>query len=71
MPTRGEQTTVLDKDGTEREAVQITFTNGSLQQLKELAPFLKVSDPSQVVEKAIGIIQQLKDLEEAQDTSNI
>lgn len=66
MPTVGEQKSVVGEDGTQKDAVQITFTNGSLQQLKDLAPFLKVSDPSLVVEKAIGLVQQLKDLQDKQ-----
>lgn len=66
MSTKGEQT-IIDEDGVKKDAVQITFTNGSLQQLKDLAPFVKVNEPSQVVEKAIGILQQLKDLQEKEN----
>ena len=67
MPTKSENTTVQE-NGSDKEALQLTFTNGSLQQLKDLASFLKVTEPAQVIEKAIGIIQQVKDMEDKRKT---
>ena len=63
MPTKSENT-VVQEGGVDKEALQLVFTNGSLQQLKDLAPFLKVSEPAEVIEKAIGILQQLKNMQE-------
>ncbi len=56
--------TFVEEDGEKKDALQLTFTNGSLQQLKDLAAFLKVAEPAQVIEKAIGIIQQVKDMDD-------
>ncbi len=63
MSTKSTNTTV-EEEGINKEALQITFTNGSLQQLKELAPFLKVTEPADVIKKAIAIIQDIKEMED-------
>ena len=59
--------TFVEEGGIKKDALEVIFTNGSLQQLKDLASFLKVQNPSDVVEKAIGIVQQLKDIQEKQE----
>lgn len=55
--------TFVEEGGEKKEALVLTFTNGSLQQLKDLAPFLKANDPADVVAKAIGLMQQLKNMQ--------
>lgn len=63
MPTKSTET-VIHEDGSDKEALQIVFTNGSLQQLKDLAPLLNVKTPAEVVEKAIGLVEAVKHLNE-------
>ena len=63
MSTEHTRTTKIE-NGEEKECLRLDFTNGSLQQLNELAPFLKVQDPAEVVKIAISYIQRLKDYHE-------
>ena len=63
MSTKSTEATI-EEGGVKKDSLQILFTNGSLQQLKDLAPFLEVNTPADVIEKAIGIVQQLKDIQE-------
>lgn len=56
--------TFVEEGGVKKEALQVTFTNGSLQQLKELAAFFKAGSASEMVEKAIGIMQKVKEMDD-------
>jgi hypothetical protein len=60
MATQHTKTTKIE-DGQEKECLRIDFTNGALDQLNELAPFLHVEDPAEVVKMAISYIQLLKE----------
>lgn len=50
-------------DGTKSEKLSMEFTNGSLQQLRELGVHFNVQgdDPAEVVKLAISFLQNLKD----------
>jgi cation transport regulator ChaB len=43
MPHKGQKTTVKE-DGQEKEAYQITFTNGALEELEDIAKSLNTAD---------------------------
>ena len=63
MSTEHTRTTKIE-NGEEKDCLRLDFTNGSLQQLNELAPFLEVKDPAEVVKIAISYVQRLKDFHE-------
>jgi len=63
MPTNNHyEDTILD-NGEPSKKLVVEFTNGSLEQLKELAQFLEVADdnPSEVVKLGISFLQNIKD----------
>lgn len=60
MPQQGQKTTVQE-EGQEKEAFQVTFTNGALQELEELAKYFHTKDLTEVVKIAIGVVQKLKE----------
>lgn len=49
-------------DGSTAEKLVVEFTNGSLQQLRELGDFFDVrnDDPYKVIEMAIGLLESIK-----------
>jgi hypothetical protein len=63
MPTSAQLEEVPAEDGSTSEKLHVEFTNGSLQQLRELGAFfdVKSDDPSEVVKLAISFLQNLKD----------
>jgi hypothetical protein len=63
MPTNAHIEELPKEDGTTIEKLHVEFTNGSLQQLRELGEFFDVKgeDPSEVVQLAISFLQNLKD----------
>jgi len=63
MPTKSRTKTKQNKDGTTSESLIVEFSNGSLEQLKELAKFFKApeSDPALILELGISILQRVKE----------
>jgi len=63
MPTDNHfEDTVLDNGEASKKLV-VEFTNGSLQQLEDLADFFDVKDdnPTEVVKLGISFLQNIKD----------
>jgi hypothetical protein len=60
MPQQGQKTTVRE-EGQEKEAFQVTFTNGALAELEDLAKYFKTKDLTEVIKIAIGVVQKLKE----------
>lgn len=69
MPTQSHIEETPKEDGTTTEKLHVEFTNGSLQQLRELGDFfdVKSNDPSEVVKLAISLLQNLKDKSSTSD----
>lgn len=62
MPTASQLDEVPKDDGSTVERLNMEFTNGSLQQLRDLAGYFDVKgDPSEVVKLAISLLQNIKD----------
>ena len=63
MPTKSSTKTTHNKDGSTSESLVIEFSNGSLEQLKELATFFEArnGDPAEVLELGIGILQRVRE----------
>lgn len=62
MPTSSQIEEVPTEDGSAREKLHVEFTNGSLEQLRDLASFFDVKgDPSEVVKLGISFLQNIKD----------
>ena len=59
MPTKGTRKTI-NKDGVEKDAYSVTFTNGALEELEELQKRLKAPDLDSVLKVAIGITKQVE-----------
>lgn len=70
MPIQSDMQETPKEDGTTTERLHVEFTNGSLQQLRELGEFfdVKSDDPSEVVKLAISLLQNLKDKSSSEDT---
>ena len=69
MPYQAQKTTV-NEDGRDKEALQVTFTNGALQELEDLAVYLKTNDLTEVVRIGIALLQNTKrQQEKLQDKS--
>jgi hypothetical protein len=67
MPTKSEFEEVPKEDGSTSKKLHVEFTNGSLEQLEDLAKFFDVKgDPSEVVKLAISFLQNVKDRSTAQ-----
>jgi hypothetical protein len=68
MPIQSRSEDEAKEDGTTAPKLHVEFTNGSLQQLKELGKFFNVtdsdSDPAEVVKLAISLLQNIKDQRE-------
>ena len=60
MALQHERTTKVE-DGQEKDCLKMEFTNGALQQLEDLKPFVSAADPADVVKFAIAFLQRLKD----------
>lgn len=69
MPTSSQLEEVPAEDGSTSERLHVIFTNGSLQQLRELGEFFDVQskDPSEVVKLAISFLQNLKEKSSSKD----
>lgn len=69
MPLNAHTDEVTKDDGTKAEVLSVEFTNGSLQQLRDLGMFFKVQsdDPAEVLKLAISFLQNLKDRSLNQD----
>lgn len=62
MPTSSHLEEVPSEDGSSNERLNVEFTNGSLQQLRELAEFFDIKgDLSEVVKVGISFLQNVKD----------
>lgn len=51
----------VEKDGTTKEEFTVSFTNGALEQLRDLKAFLKAPDELTVVKLGISILQKAKE----------
>lgn len=72
MPLQSHTDKVTKDDGTQAEMLSVEFTNGSLEQLRDLGQFFNVqsTDPAEVVKLAISFLQNLKDRSLNQDKKN-
>lgn len=62
MPTSSQLEEVPKDDGSTIEKLHVEFTNGSLEQLRDLAKFFDIKgDPSEVIKLAISVLQNAKD----------
>jgi len=59
-----EQHRQIKKEGIEKEEFTISFTNGSLEQIRELRDFFKIDDDLTVIKLGISILQKTKEAEE-------
>ena len=68
MPTESHIEGTTKDDGTQAEKLVVEFSNGSLQQLRELAAAFDIEDddPYKALELAIGLLESIKD--KAQDS---
>lgn len=72
MPTKSELEEVPTQDGSTSKKLHVEFTNGSLEQLEDLAKFFNVQGgPSEVVQLAISFLQNLKDKNTKDERPNI
>jgi hypothetical protein len=53
-----------DNDGSLKEALSFTFTNGAKEQLTELKTFFKQADELEVLKLAISSVQRFKEQQE-------
>lgn len=62
MPTQSHIEEAKTGDGSTSEKLVVEFTNGSLQQLRELKDFFDIQDddPYKVIEFAIGLLESIK-----------
>ncbi len=70
MPTESHIEETPKDDGTVSEKLVVEFSNGSLQQLRDLGAFLKIQseDPYEVIKYAIGILENVKESNEKKHT---
>lgn len=63
MPAQSHVEEVPNDDGSTSEKLVVEFTNGSLQQLRELGEFfdIKSKDPYKVIEMGIGLLESIKE----------
>lgn len=62
MPTRSHLDSEQTEDGSTREKLIVEFSNGSLQQLRDLAKFFDIDDddPYKVLELGVGFLESVK-----------
>jgi hypothetical protein len=63
MPITGESKKITE-EGTEKDAFQVSFTNGALVQLENLKNHFKQSDLTEAVKLGISFLQQIKERNE-------
>lgn len=51
----------IEKDGHTKEVFTVTFTNGALEQIRDLKTFLNAPDELSVVKLGISILQKAKE----------
>ncbi len=63
MPTQSHIEKEPKDDGSTREKLVVEFSNGSLQQLRDLAEFFKIEnkDPYETINLAIGFLERIKE----------
>ncbi|HUC89657.1 MAG TPA: hypothetical protein VMR45_02560 [Patescibacteria group bacterium] len=63
MPTQSHIEEESKDDGSTREKLVVEFSNGSLQQLRDLAEFFKIEneDPYETINLAIGFLEKIKE----------
>lgn len=63
MPTQSHLEEEPKDDGSTREKLIVEFSNGSLQQLRDLAEFFKIEnkDPYETINLAIGFLEKIKE----------
>jgi len=63
MPTQSHIEEESKDDGSTREKLVVEFSNGSLQQLRDLAEFfnIKDNDPYETINLAIGFLEKIKE----------
>ena len=55
------QDKIIEKDGEKKDCFQIDFTNGALQQLKELKDFFHIENETNTIKVAISFLQKMKE----------
>lgn len=60
MPVTGQKTEVME-GGAKKEALNVSFTNGALEQLETLKSFVGTDDPVEVIKVGIAFIQRAKE----------
>lgn len=71
MPTKHTIEEEAKDDGSTREKLVVEFSNGSLDQLRDLANFFKIkeTDPYEAIMLAIGFLEKIKENnEKSKDT---
>jgi len=63
MPTQSHIEETAKDDGTVSKKLVVEFSNGSLDQLKDIAKFLKIpnEDPYMAITFAIGFLEKIKE----------
>ncbi|HSX28288.1 MAG TPA: hypothetical protein VLF60_02455 [Candidatus Saccharimonadales bacterium] len=63
MPTQSHIEEESKDDGSTRQKLVVEFSNGSLQQLRDLAEFFKIEgkDPYETINLAIGFLEKIKE----------
>jgi len=61
MPITNEKKKELQPDGTEKEILAFSFSNGALQQLEDLAKFIGTEDVTDVIKLGISFLQKIKE----------
>jgi len=63
MPTKHSIEEEAKDDGSTHEKLVVEFSNGSLEQLRDLASFFKIEndDPYETITLAIGFLEKIKE----------
>ena len=63
MPTKHTIEEEAKDDGSTREKLVVEFSNGSLEQLRDLAAFFNIpdNDPYEAIMLAIGFLEKIKE----------
>jgi hypothetical protein len=69
MPISGEEKKITEEQA-EKDALVVSFTNGALQQLKDLNVFYKQPDLTELVKLGISFLQQVKEVDEKKQKLN-
>ena len=69
MPLTGRELK-KNEEGIEKDCLEVSFTNGALEQLKELKAHFDLKDLTEVVSSGIGVLQRIKELNDKEKSEN-